>query len=153
MKNPEFAFINTPTIVEIFPTMQCNVHCKFCDRGEEKSIITDFSACKTLLDSLATDSLFTLKHFRLTGREPLLHPHINKLIAYIHTLAPDQLIEIFSNGLRVDILTEESLKKIALAIGWEIVFEISKARFKVPSTLSGWAKIVFPARFFWRISI
>ena len=58
MNTTEFTYIKSPLIVEIFPTMKCTVHCAYCDRGEDDSEITDFSDCKSLLESLITNPLF-----------------------------------------------------------------------------------------------
>jgi hypothetical protein len=111
-----FEYIPGPVIVEIFPTLQCNVHCAQCDRGEEDSVIVDFSECSQLIENLKHNSSFELKRFRISGREPLLHPKINELIQYLSECAPNLLVEVFSNGLRVDVLTPLSLEKIFLAI-------------------------------------
>lgn len=111
-----FQFIKKPVIVEIFPTMQCNVNCPYCDRADEESILEDFDHVRMLMKKLKEDSRFSLLKFRITGREPTLYPRINELISLLAEYKASHPIDFLTNGLKVDVLTEESFKAITLAV-------------------------------------
>lgn len=125
MEQKRIHFLDKPVIVEIFPTLDCNVHCTYCDRGEESSELTHISDCALFFEALKKDPRFRLERFRVSGREPLLYPQINQLIAFLHGLAPDKPLEVFSNGLAIENLDDRSLEKIILAIS---VYSYTKAK-------------------------
>jgi hypothetical protein len=105
-----------PTFVEIFPTLTCNRNCPTCDRGQESSELEDFKDIKVLYDNLRKDPDCYLTGFRISGREPLLYPRINALIAFLRRLDPRLKISLFTNGLALKRLTKKSLSLVDLQV-------------------------------------
>ena len=98
--------------IEIFPTLQCNLNCRYCDRGREGSILEDFNEVKILYSNLKKDASFCLSNFRISGGEPTLYPKINELISFLHIIYPSAKIYFLTNGVRLDKLTAQSLTGI-----------------------------------------
>ncbi len=101
-------------IIEIFPTLRCNLHCRYCDRGKEDSILEDFDEIKILYDNLKKDPSFNLLNFRISGGEPTLYPRINELISFLHAIDPRGNIDFLTNAIRLDKLKIRSLTRIKL---------------------------------------
>jgi len=103
-----------PRVIEIFPTLQCNLHCRYCDRGKEDSILGDFNEIKILYNNLKKDSSFYLLNFRISGGEPTLYPKVNELILFLHTLYPYAKVDFLTNAIKLGELTKRSLALIKL---------------------------------------
>lgn len=98
-----------PSIIEIFPTLKCNVYCRYCDRGKENSILRDFNEIKILYNNLKKDSSFHFLNFRISGGEPTIYPKVNELISFLHTIDPYAKIDFLTNALKLENLTKRSL--------------------------------------------
>ena len=103
-------------IIEIFPTLQCNLHCRYCDRGKEDSVLEDFNEIKILHNNLKKDPSFRLLNFRISGGEPTLYSRVNELISFLHGINSRVKIEFFTNAIGLDKLTAQSLARINLVL-------------------------------------
>ncbi len=103
-----------PRVIEIFPTLQCNLHCRYCDRGKEDSMLGDFNEIKILYNNLKKYSSFYLSNFRISGGEPTLYPKMNKLILFLHDIYPYAKVDFFTNAIKLEKLTKQSLAFINL---------------------------------------
>ncbi len=79
-------------------------------------MLEDFNEVKILYNNLRKDASFRLSNFRISGGEPTLYPKINKLISFLHTIDPRANIDFFTNGIRLDKLTAQSLTGIKLLL-------------------------------------
>jgi len=100
-------------IIEIFPALKCNLHCRYCDRGIEDSSLKDFDDIRILYDNLKKDPSFRLLNFRISGGEPTLYPRVNELISFLHGINLNN-IDFITNAIRLDNLTIQSLTNIKL---------------------------------------
>ncbi len=98
-----------PRIIEIFPTLACNLNCRYCDRGKEDSVLKDFSEIRILYNNLKKCPSFYLSHFRISGGEPTFYSKVNKLILFLHDLYPDAKIDFLTNAIKLKQLTKRSL--------------------------------------------
>ncbi|MBN1493232.1 MAG: radical SAM protein [Candidatus Omnitrophica bacterium] len=100
--------------IEIYPTMQCPVGCAYCDRGNERSRLEDFSDIRQLCENLLDD--VARVRFRISGGEPTFYPHINEMITYLHDYAPDQKIELVTNLLAIERVKIELMQHLVFMI-------------------------------------
>lgn len=105
-----------PIQIEIFPSLQCNINCAYCDRGNEDSILRDFNDIKVLYNNLRGDPDFNLLNFSISGKEPMLYPKVNELISFLHNIKPDEKINFLANGIELNKLSKEHLEKINLFV-------------------------------------
>jgi MoaA/NifB/PqqE/SkfB family radical SAM enzyme len=105
-----------PSFIEIFPSLECNVSCASCDRGQDRSSLQDFTDITSLVDNLRQDPEFCLSHFRISGKEPLLYPKINELIGFLSRTFPGVGVHLFTNGLALKTLTQKSLSLVTLNV-------------------------------------
>jgi len=108
-------FTEKPRIIEIFPTLQCNLRCRYCDRGKVNSILKNFNEIKILYNNLKKDPSFRLLNFRISGGEPALYPKVNKLISFLHDLYPYAKVDFLTNLIKIEKLTKKSLSLINLS--------------------------------------
>ena len=105
-----------PVLIEIFPSLECNLGCVFCDRGAEKSMLEDFNDIKVLYNNLSRDPEFHMLNFRISGKEPTLYLKVNELISFLHGLDPHAEIEFFTNAIELRKLTKKSISMIKLLV-------------------------------------
>jgi radical SAM protein with 4Fe4S-binding SPASM domain len=123
-------------------TTRCNLQCEYCYRfcGPEKAEEMDY---KSLISSVRHLSKIGLREIGITGGEPTLHPHFNKII---HNIAKfTQIIEINTNGVETEVLCDlvsnlnkKLLKKINFSISlnrWESELNNSSLSEEFKSTL------------------
>ncbi len=72
-------FLSAPSSVDVFITSRCNLHCVHCFSSIDDGRTIDLSLeeVESLLDQL--EALRVLE-IRINGGEPLLHPHIDKIL-------------------------------------------------------------------------
>jgi MoaA/NifB/PqqE/SkfB family radical SAM enzyme len=69
-----------PLMVNLVPTRRCNLSCGYCNEYDHTSAPVELSALKERIDHLAKLRAVIVT---LTGGEPLLHPQISEVVAYI----------------------------------------------------------------------
>ncbi len=90
--------------------LNCRGCCRFCNSGQEKHLADvevfrrDMTRFKELVEHI--------EMFRLFGGEPLLHPELHKFIYITRELYPDSEIDIVTNGLLLDKMSDTLIEAI-----------------------------------------
>lgn len=90
--------------------LNCRGCCRFCNKNQKKSFADvevfekDMRRFKELVDHI--------EMFRLFGGEPLLHPKLDKFIYIAREIYPDSEIDIVTNGLLLDKMSDELIEAI-----------------------------------------
>lgn len=105
--------LDLPFSLHVFPSYYCNFKCQYClqsltDEKLEKmgfiKQLMDFEVYKKVIDELVEYN-WKLKALIFAGHgEPLMHPDIDKMVAYARDKDVSERIEIVTNGY---LLTEE----------------------------------------------
>ena len=102
--------LSTPLVVQIFPIYRCNQTCPFCHFSippDQRGFITD----KVTMDWAMFANLINgmskfpapVRVLRFVGMgEPLLHPHISKMVRYAKLNRVADKVEIVTNGTLLD---------------------------------------------------
>lgn len=83
----------------IILTRDCNLRCNFCfvkDAGYCKNDMINFDNLKKIVDFCCDTKV---KYIFFTGGEPLLHPHILKILSYIKEQGLPIITAVASNGI------------------------------------------------------
>jgi MoaA/NifB/PqqE/SkfB family radical SAM enzyme len=98
-----------PIHIQFNPTNVCNFNCSFCScANRDKKMFISFDKCKELIKMMHRCGT---KAVTITGGgEPVLHPQINEMIDYFWSL--NIKVGLVTNGMAINLLTKESLKKI-----------------------------------------
>lgn len=108
--NLEKPFLN---YLEINIVDQCNLNCKGCAHFSNicDNKFVNLENYKRDLELIAEK--FYLYNFRLLGGEPLLHPKLPELVEITRNILPNSRIIIVTNGLLINKLSENALKKLS----------------------------------------
>lgn len=117
-------------VIFIFITNICNLKClgcmQSCDRKNENPYFVNIEELKEQLlhlqNKVLTINNRNPKSFNLTGGEPLLHPQFFEICRLIRQLFPDFYINVCSNGLLLNKLSDNELIELAQL---NIKFQIS----------------------------
>ena len=117
-------------VIFIFITNICNLKClgcmQSCDRKNENPYFVNIEELKEQLlhlqNKVLTINNRNPKSFNLTGGEPLLHPQFFEICRLIRQLFPDFYINVCSNGLLLNKLSDNKLIELAQL---NIKFQIS----------------------------
>lgn len=92
---------------------QCNLNCKGCAHFSNicENKIVELERFENDLKLVAEK--FNLYNFRLLGGEPLLHPQIDRIVEISRNILKKSQIIIVTNGLLIDKLSENVLRKIS----------------------------------------
>lgn len=92
------------TSMSLFVTRSCQLNCQHCNQGALRgSTVEDMTLAH--IDALIAASVksgYTYKRIVLAGGEPLLWPDIEEAISRLEASRIVNMIELFTNGLRVD---------------------------------------------------
>ncbi len=98
-----------PYHVQLNPTNNCNLHCKFCSCANRQR--TEELSCTQILGIMRTYRHLGCESVTITGGgEPLLHKEINKVIRVINNL--DISIGLVSNGMFFNLLAHDIFRCI-----------------------------------------
>jgi len=111
-----------PINFNIESTNACNLNCSMCPRNESKRKVgfMDFGLFKKIVDE---SSEYGSRIFSLhKDGEPLMHPKINDMIAYIKEKNPDNCLYLTTNGQLLDerkskAILENGVDKLNISIG------------------------------------
>ncbi|MFW5741495.1 MAG: radical SAM protein, partial [Myxococcota bacterium] len=94
-------------------THRCNLSCSYCDRHTPRADEMPRSTIMTALDELCSTGMQSLS---LDGGEPLTHPHIDEVVAWLAGRGVRVLMN--SNGLLVErkIGTVRKLSKLKISL-------------------------------------
>lgn len=96
-----------PRLINLFITEECNFNCPMChvrDARLKKKTRLSYANLRQVFDEAASYS----SSFQITGGEPLLHPQIGEIIAY---LTRKRIVKgLVTNGLLLDEKAEEVIK-------------------------------------------
>lgn len=123
--------LEKPFAVRISPSCICNFRCEFCSqaipevreqfRNEGTKGLMEFSLFQKVIDDIA-DSFGRIKQLLLVGRgEPLLHPQIADMVAYVTERQVADRVEIVTNGMLLthelsDKLIDAGLKRLRISV-------------------------------------
>lgn len=131
-----------PLYIELFPTLVCNLNCKFCyihaTRRLEKNGFTDFNIFRKLVNEMSNLKVFELD---ILGGEPFLVPWITEGIelAITHGIVPN----VSTNGT---LITKEIAKKLSHMGLIDIQISLEASRPEIHDMLVGvsgaWKKAI-----------
>jgi MoaA/NifB/PqqE/SkfB family radical SAM enzyme len=120
-----------PIMVHIIPIRRCNLSCTYCNEYDDFSQPVPLDALKNRIDHLVQlgTSIVTL-----SGGEPLLHPRLDELIAYMRT--QPLIVGMITNGYlltadRIQRLNRAGLDHLQISIDNVMPDEVSKKSLKV----------------------
>ena len=120
-----------PILVHIIPIRRCNLSCTYCNEFDDFSKPVPLAQMKRRLDLLANmgTSIVTI-----SGGEPLLHPELDEVIAYIRNRG--MIAGLITNGYlltgeRIERLNRAGLEHLQISIDNAIPDEVSKKSLKV----------------------
>lgn len=100
-------------------TERCPYHCRHCYNWTETTSVPEFS-WQECLDLIEAADACGIQRFKLTGGEPLLHPHFLDIVREIHSRGME-VEKIYTSGAG---LTQELLTSLH-QIGCHAVFKIA----------------------------
>ncbi|MFC1972395.1 radical SAM protein, partial [Chloroflexota bacterium] len=103
--------INPPSFVVWDSTKKCNLNCIHCGSGEVSQKELDTEEAEAFIDQL---SLFGVKHFQITGGEPLLREDFTEIVNYASRKGLN--ISFASNGYYIDKEKVKSLCKLNVSV-------------------------------------
>lgn len=100
--------------INIFTNTQCNLNCKSCSTfapicAEDKYELEEFEKD---LKQIKTLKIPNINYLNFTGGEPFLHPQLLELFACAREIFPEIPINCYTNGLRLNAVTDEYLQCI-----------------------------------------
>src|SRR3712207_6801703 len=133
VKHTARAFLSTRHVVlaHVVPMRRCNLACTYCNEFDKTSEPVPLDEMKRRFDKLAElgTSVVTI-----SGGEPMLHPNIYEIIAYIRSKG--MIAGLISNGYyfqpdKIKKLNEAGLDYLQISIDNVIPDEVSKKSLKV----------------------
>lgn len=100
--------------LNIFTTNQCNLNCKSCSTfapvcPEDKYEFEEFEKDLKQIKGLEIPKI---NYLNFTGGEPFLHPRLLEMFACARELFPEMPMNCYTNGLRINIVSDEYLQRI-----------------------------------------
>ena len=102
----------------------CNLNCKGCAHFSPlfDQVGVDFNGCIEDIRKVR-NKVSNIARLDLLGGEPLLNPELSEYVKTVRTLLPDTRISIFTNGLLIPTLSDDTLKTISTQ---QVAFMISE---------------------------
>lgn len=102
--------------IEVDISEICNLNCKGCGHysnviDKQRKPFLDLKEFKKDVEKLS-ELFSSIKLFALLGGEPLLNPNLDKYILIVRDFFPKTKIQILTNGLLIENLSEEIMKTI-----------------------------------------
>ena len=120
-----------PVMAHIIPIRRCNLACKYCNEYDDFSKPIPLETMKSRVDHLARLGTTIVT---LSGGEPLLHPELDQIIAYMRTYPI--LVGMITNGYlltadRIQRLNRAGLDHLQISIDNVMPDDVSKKSLKV----------------------
>lgn len=120
-----------PVMAHIIPIRRCNLSCKYCNEYDEVSKPIALDVMKQRIDDLARLGTTIVT---LSGGEPLLHPQLDDIIAYMRTYPI--IVGLITNGYlltadRIQKLNRAGLDHLQISIDNVMPDDVSKKSLKV----------------------
>ena len=96
-----------PLLVHIIPTRRCNLACAYCNEYDSVSAPVPTEVMEKRLDHLAR---LKTSFLTFSGGEPLLHPHLDRLVA--HARGKGMVVTMITNGYH---LSPERIRRLNAA--------------------------------------
>lgn len=90
----------------------CNLNCKFCTHYSplvKEPVFTDYAEFERGIRQLKK-YVYDIGVIRILGGEPLLNPELDKFIRLVRSLYPAAIIDVVTNGLLVEKISEELIE-------------------------------------------
>ena len=110
--------------LEVHIADNCNLNCKGCAHFSPlfDQVGVDFNGCIEDIRKVR-NKVSNIARLDLLGGEPLLNPELSEYVKTVRTLLPDTRISIFTNGLLIPTLSDDTLKTISTQ---QVAFMISE---------------------------
>ncbi|HEX2679203.1 MAG TPA: radical SAM protein, partial [Polyangiales bacterium] len=120
-----------PLLVHIVPMRRCNLACAYCNEYDDHSPHVPTEEMYRRIDKLAALGTAVIT---ISGGEPLLHPDLAKLVAYIKQKG--MICTLITNGYllvpeQIKLLNEAKLDRLQISIDNVNPDEVSKKSLKV----------------------
>ena len=102
-------------------TNKCNMRCRICNIWREKPRFIEFNLIRDFIKSVSTH--YKIGSISLTGGEPFLHPHFEKILRLMSVFKKSGLIEFFdinTNGYATEKIRKLLEKNIDFLYGCRI---------------------------------
>jgi MoaA/NifB/PqqE/SkfB family radical SAM enzyme len=108
--------IGHPLLVHIVPVRRCNIDCGYCNEYDKVSLPVPIETLERWVDKLADLGTSVVA---CSGGEPLLHPHVERLIAAVRTRG--MIAGLITNGYllspkKIEALNEAGLDYLQISI-------------------------------------
>lgn len=120
-----------PVLAQIIPVRRCNLSCKYCNEYDKTSNPVSVEVMKRRIKKLADLGTTAIT---FSGGEPLLHPDLEVLVAYVRECG--MIAGLITNGYllvpeRIQRLNEAGLDHLQISIDNVTPDEVSKKSLKV----------------------
>lgn len=115
-----------PFLAQLVVIRKCNLTCTYCNEFDEVSDPVPLEILKERIDKLKALGTFSIE---FTGGEPMMHPHINELIAYARSKSFHKVMMISNaylmNEKKVRALNEAGLMELQVSVDGVLPNEIT----------------------------
>jgi MoaA/NifB/PqqE/SkfB family radical SAM enzyme len=115
-----------PFLAQVVVIRRCNLTCTYCNEFDEVSEPVPLEVLKARIDKLKELGTFSIE---FTGGEPMMHPHINELIAYARSKSFHKVMMISNaylmNEKKVRALNEAGLMELQVSVDGVLPNEVT----------------------------
>jgi len=120
-----------PLLAHVIPMRRCNIACSYCNEFDDHSDPVSLEAMMRRIDRLAELGIMIVT---ISGGEPLMHPHLEKIIARVRKRG--MIVGLITNGYlltadRIETLNRAGLEYLQISIDNVHPDEVSKKSLKV----------------------
>jgi MoaA/NifB/PqqE/SkfB family radical SAM enzyme len=133
-----FAFKDHPFLAQIIPMRNCNLSCAYCNEYEKGTSPVPLDEVKGWIDKLAD---LGTAHVTISGGEPMMHPELDEIIAYIRKRG--MIAGLITNGYylkpeRIWRLNSVGLEYLQISIDNVEPDEVSRKSLKLLDKMLRW---------------
>jgi len=131
-----------PALLNIEPTNQCNLHCRFCPiaKSNRRQGMMSWKMYQKIINQISRQKKLSVLWLNKDG-EPLLHPKVAQMAAYAKQKNVAQRVEIYTNGLLLNKSQSRALIKVKLDSLVISLDAVDQQDFKQKKGIDGYKKV------------